>query len=559
MHPTILEKAKVWLGSSFDDQTRQIVQKLIEQNSQDLIDAFYTDIEFGTAGMRGLVGVGSSRMNIYTIQKASQGIANYLLQIKAKPRVVIAYDCRISSREFAKTTALVFAGNGIETVLIPEERPTPFLSFAVRQLKADGGIMITASHNPPEYNGYKVYGEDGAQVSAPQDKAIMQAVQAVQQEEIQCAKSTSPFIIDPAIDLDAQYLAKAKTCLINAQMVASHGAQLKIIYSPLHGTGVTLLPHVLHNAGFTSVDLVAEQKIMDGTFPTAHEPNPESKKALHLACRDLIAHAADIAIATDPDADRVGVALNCQGTIYHVNGNEIALIAFHYLAQHTQLKKPAVITSIVTTPLLKKIANIQKIAYFEVLTGFKYIAALILTWEKNHVGYDFLFGAEESYGYLINAFVRDKDALTASQLIAEIALSAKLQGKTLLDVLLDIYTTYGLVRDATVSKNYAPGSLGMQEIATLMQKLRHNPPKMLLGLPVLEIKDYLHDQSLPPSDVLAFSLANSGRVVIRPSGTEPKVKIYASLDFGKKRCLVEDLIQADKILLQALQELRDGL
>jgi phosphoglucomutase/phosphomannomutase len=546
--PDVQKRIDQWLKGPYDDQTKAEIRRLLEKDPQSLIDAFYSDLAFGTGGMRGLMGVGTNRLNIYTIQMATQGLANYLLkQKKGSPlSAVIGFDCRHHSEEFAWEAARTLAGNGITVYLLTELRPTPFISFACRTKKADAAIMITASHNPKEYNGYKVYWSDGAQVVAPHDSGIVKEANQIKGlEQIKIAAKNSPLIKTLRDELDKPYLDAIRPLQHFPSDNREKGHTLKIVYTPLHGTGITLTPKALADWGFTSIADVKQQSVPDGDFPTVPFPNPEYKEALQLGTDLLMATSSDILLANDPDADRMGVVAMHQGKPVILNGNEVASVCTQYLCTvlSEQKKMPpngAFVTTIVSTELIHEIASAYHAACFEVLTGFKYIGEKIHEWEISTPSYQFLFGAEESYGYLIGTHARDKDAIVCSCLLAEIALHAKTNGKTLVDLLHEIYKKYGVFREKQASHNFKPGKEEMDKMQAMMVRLRQNPPHEIAGSEVLIIEDYergirMHLDSsktekltLPRSDVLLLRLSDKSRLVIRPSGTEPKIKIYAS-------------------------------
>lgn len=565
MDPSVQKKVTYWLTGPFDLTTKKEVEEL-QKNPSALADAFFSDLSFGTGGLRALMGVGTSRLNVYTIRKATQGVANYLKKHSSSPSVVIAFDSRHHSEEFAKEASCTLAGNGITVYLIPELRPTPYLSFACRYKQATSAIMITASHNPKEYNGYKVYGSDGAQVVSPQDEEIMKEMDLVDFSSINLAPITDPLIHTLSLpDLDQAYLKAIKPL----QTDQPDKDSLQIIYTSLHGTGITMIPQALSSWGFSSVHFVEKQVIVDGNFSTAPSPNPEDPKAMHLAMLELAERQADIAIASDPDADRIGVAILHKGKPILLTGNEIAAICTHFLASQPHPKNSAVITTIVTTELLKKICKQAKIKLVEVLTGFKYIGEKILEWEQNPPSPHFLFGAEESYGYLIGTHARDKDGIVSSCLIAEIALAAKKQGKTLLDALYALYEEYGVFREKQASLNFSPGMEGMQTMQRVMKALRTKPPIQIHGQEVIYIEDYQtgfktdlrtsiqEPLTLPSSDVLTFRLKDHSRLVIRPSGTEPKLKIYAGVESSHFSSAQEGIQECDKRLNDLLKNLKE--
>jgi phosphomannomutase len=542
MDPQILKRAQAWLEDpSYDEKTQAEVRELLKHPDQ-LTDAFFTELSFGTGGLRGIMGAGSNRINIYTIRKASQGLANYILKNGSPSSgVVIGFDSRHHSAEFAQEAAKVFTGNGIQVFLLKELRPTPYVSFATRHLKAQAGIMITASHNPKEYNGYKVFWQDGGQVVPPHDTGIMAEVDAV--SAIKLAEMT-----DPSILIDEAYLEALSSL---QHFPGENHSSLKISYTSLHGTGITLMPEALRRWGFSAPHLVASQAVPDGDFPTVHFPNPEYPEALKAGIEDLIQTGSDILIATDPDADRLGVVASHQGKPVTLNGNEQAALAAYFICdtltkQKKMPPKGAIVTTIVTTELLKQIAKAFNIACFEVLTGFKYIGEKIHQWEQKSGGYDFLFGAEESYGYLMGTYARDKDAMIAGCLFAEISVKLKEQGKTLIDLLHEIYAKFGVFREKQMSLTFEEGKKGLDTIQRLMAGLRKNSPMALGGQKVIELEDYLKgtSENLPRSDVLLYRLEDQSKVIIRPSGTEPKLKVYLaahasqfqSISYGLDSC-----------------------
>lgn len=520
MDAFIQQRIDEWLSGPYDEESKKTIRTLQKTNPEALVDAFYTDLSFGTAGLRGIMGVGTNRMNVYTVQKATQGLANYLLKQQKNPSVVIGYDCRNNSLLFAEKTAEVLAGNGIKVFLYKDMRPVPYVSFGVRNLHTTAGVMITASHNPAEYNGYKVFWSDGAQVVPPHDQGIIEDVRAITSlGQIRHAPG-SPLI--ERLEIDAAYLKALRALQYQPADNQAYGKLLKITYTPLHGTGMTLVPKALLEWGFPQVNCVAKQMIPDGNFPTVKFPNPEYKEALQLGMDQMLETQSDILLATDPDADRMGVVVRHQGKPEILTGNEIAAIFANYLCQRHPTPA-AIVTSIVSTDLLKVIAGHYKKSCVEVLTGFKYIGEKIHEWENSPTGYAFLFGAEESYGFLIGTYARDKDAVSASCLMAEIALDAKRKQKTLVDILHDIYRALGLYRERQHSIMFKPGKEGTEEMKNLMKKLRAHLPQ------AESIEDYAHGfNGLPPADVLLFRLKGGSKIVIRPSGTEPKIKVYLS-------------------------------
>lgn len=563
-NPTIQRRVHYWLTGPFDSQTKEEVRLLQERDPQGLTDAFFSDLTFGTGGLRGLMGPGTARMNIYTVHLATQGLANYLHKQtdEKKLSVLIGFDSRHNSQEFAKEAAKVLAGNGIHVYLLAELRPTPYISFACRFKQASAAIMITASHNPKEYNGYKVYWSDGAQVVSPHDEGIVQEASALQDlSSVKLATLSDPLIEIVSSGLDQEYLKAIAPLHYFPEEDKKSGATLNIVYTSLHGTGITIVPEALRAWGFSSLYLVDKQVTIDGDFPTVKFPNPEYPETLQLGIELLEQTQSDIVLATDPDADRIGVVARHQGKSVLINGNEMAAICIDFLCEvlPTLKKMPAkgaFVTTIVTTELLKKIAEAHQIPCFEVLTGFKYIGEKIHCWETAKEGFDFIFGAEESYGYLLGTHARDKDAIIAACLIAEIALYAKLQKQTLIDRLHHIYTQYGIFRENQLSLGFPPGKEGMEHMTQMMQRLRSDPPQSIATQAVVYREDYKKGVrtfkdtdkceilSLPPSDVLLFRLEDKTRLVIRPSGTEPKIKIYgsvctntfASLEKGIQEC-----------------------
>ncbi len=546
--PDIQFKVDQWLHSPFDERTRHDVEKLLH-DPQKLIDAFYTNLSFGTAGLRGLMGVGTNRINQYTIGAVTQGLADYI-QLVAQDiplRVAIAFDCRHNSKEFAYKAANVLAANGIEVFLNEKLRPTPFLSFMCRYHGCIAAIMITASHNPPEYNGYKVYWSDGGQVLPPHDEGIIYSINQITNiTQVKSTEDSNPLIQKLNTSDDAAYLKALEALQNYPGETHRNGAKLHVVFSNLHGTGITLLPQALSTWGFTHIDYVEKQKEPDGNFPTAKNPNPELKEALTLGISLLQEKKADILIATDPDADRVGVALLHQNQVHLLNGNQIASIClYHLLETFTQQKRlssnHAAISTIVTTPLLKTLCEAYHIHYFETLTGFKYIGEKIKQFEESPKEYEFLFGAEESYGFLYGTHVRDKDALITSCLLSEIALLQKNKNETLLDLLYTIYKKFGVYQEKQLSITLPEGKQSHKKIEAAMQSLRNNPPKELLGLPIYKIEDYQLSYTidcitnkktpltLPKSNVLIYHYSDQSKCVIRPSGTESKIKIYAML------------------------------
>ncbi len=575
INPEIMSRIQAWLSGPYDEATKTEIRTKLANDPQSLIDAFFADLSFGTGGMRGLMGIGTNRLNQYTIRMATQGLANYLLlHNKQKLSVFIGFDSRHHSQEFAKEAACVLAGNGIRAYLLPELRPTPYISFGCLYKKCDAGIMITASHNPKEYNGYKVYGNDGAQVVHPLDTGIMQEVAKVRSPtQVKQAPLNDPLIEIVDLVLDAAYLHAIRPLQHFPKQNHSEGKSLTIIYTSLHGTGITIVPQALKDWGFTNLHFVDAQIKPDGDFPTVDFPNPEYPEALALGIKKMTEIQSDILIANDPDADRIGIVAMHEGNPITFNGNETAAICVDYLCEVLSPPPPkgAFVTTIVTTELLKKIAMAHHFDCFEVLTGFKYIGEKIHQWEQNKDARQFIFGAEESYGYLLGTHARDKDAIIISCLIAEIALYAKREKKTLVDRLHQIYKRYGIHREKQHSLNFKPGKEGMEEMSRLMSKLRFHLPQTIAGQTVVEIEDYASLQktdvstgktekiNLPQSDVLLFRLQDQTRLVIRPSGTEPKIKIYASTSLQAPSNMAQGIAQCDAKLDQLIQSLQHDL
>ena len=544
-------KAKQWLTSEFDEQTRNEVKGLMENaDKTGLIDAFYKDLEFGTGGLRGIMGAGSNRMNIYTVGMATQGLANYLKKNFAnlpQIKVAVCHDCRNNSRLFAETVANIFSANGIKVYLFDDMRPTPECSFAIRHFGCQSGVNITASHNPKEYNGYKAYWEDGAQVLAPHDKGIIDEVNKVKVADVKF-KGNPELIEIIGEEVDKIYLDMVKTISIDPAVIERQ-KDLKIVYTPLHGTGMMLIPRSLKLWGFENVHCVKEQMERSGDFPTVVSPNPENGEALTLALRDAKEIDADIVMASDPDADRVGMACkNDKGEWVLINGNQTCLLFLYYIITNrikTGKMKPNdfIVKTIVTTEVIKKIADKNHIEMRDCYTGFKWIANEI---RKSEGKQQYIGGGEESYGFMAQDFVRDKDAVSACSLLAEICAYAKDQGKTLYELLMDIYLEYGFSKEFTINV-VKPGKSGADEIKAMMENFRSNPPKEIAGSKVVIAKDYktleqtdangvvtkLHMPET--SNVLQWFCEDGTKVSVRPSGTEPKIKFYLEVK-GEMKC-----------------------
>ena len=544
-------KAKQWLAPEFDEETKKAIEKMLnDKDKTNLVEAFYKDLEFGTGGLRGIMGAGSNRMNIYTVGMATQGLANYLKKnFSDKPQisVVVCHDCRNNSRLFAETVANIFSANNIKVYLFDDMRPTPECSFAIRHFKCQSGVNITASHNPKEYNGYKAYWEDGAQVLAPHDKGIIDEVEKVKVSDVKFNGNKSLIQIIGE-EVDKVYLDMVKTISIDPEVIKRQ-KDLKIVYTPLHGTGMKLIPRSLKLWGFDNVHCVAEQMVKSGDFPTVISPNPENGEALTLALRDAKAIDADIVMASDPDADRVGMACkNDKGEWVLINGNQTCLLFLYYIITNrikTGKMQPNdfIVKTIVTTEVIKKIADKNHIEMRDCYTGFKWIANEI---RKSEGKQKYIGGGEESYGFMAQDFVRDKDAVSACSLLAEICAYAKDQGKTLYELLLDIYLEYGFSKEFTINV-VKPGKSGADEIKAMMENYRNNSPKEIAGSKVVCTKDFKTLQQrdengvvtpldMPePSNVLQWFCADGTKVSVRPSGTEPKIKFYLEVK-GEMKC-----------------------
>lgn len=566
----VSNKINLWLNGSYDADTKKSIQNLLDNQSySELTDSFYRDLEFGTGGLRGTMGPGTNRINKYTIGSATQGLCNYLLKKYPgeKIKVAVAHDSRNNSDYFANITAEVFSANGIHVYFFKELRPTPELSFAIRHLGCRSGVMITASHNPKEYNGYKAYGADGGQFTAPDDRMVMNEVAAIASvDEVKFDR------IDSNIELlgeeiDQLYLKKI-TELSVSQEAIKRQHDLKIVYSPIHGTGITLAPKALKSFGFTNVTIVDEQATPDGNFPTVVYPNPEEKEALTLALAKAKSIDADLVLATDPDADRVGIAVkNNEGEFILLNGNQTGSLLINYILtvweeQGKLTGNEYIVSTIVTTKLIEDIAKSKKVGFYETLTGFKWIGAIITQLEGTKT---FIAGGEESYGYLVGELVRDKDAIISCAFIAEMAAFYKDKGASLYQAMLEMYQKYGFYKEKLVSIT-KKGKTGAEEIKAMMERFRTNTPVTLGGSKVITLKDYelgketdvLSGKTIsleyPKSDVLQFITEDGCIVSARPSGTEPKIKFYCSVktklsdvkDFNEKDKLQDEKI--DKIM-----------
>ncbi len=542
MDKGVERKVISWLEGPYDEDTKQKIRELQKNDPAELTEAFYKNLEFGTGGLRGIMGVGTNRMNRYTTGMATQGLANYIrIQFPGeKIRVAVAHDSRKNSPEFARTVAEIFAANGFTVYLFEGLRPTPELSFAIRELKCRSGVMVTASHNPKEYNGYKAYWDDGGQVTAPHDTDIIDEVEKITSPDQVRWSGGEGEIVTIGEEMDRVYLDKLRTLMLSPEAVKAHG-DLKIVYTPLHGAGYKLVPQFLREVGFKNVIEEPQQCIPDGNFPTVASPNPEEQSALQRAIDLAVRENADLVLATDPDADRVGIAVrDDKGDFLLVNGNQTAcLLTYYCLRRWQELGKMTgseyIVKTIVTSELMARIATGHRVEYFDVLTGFKHIATVIREQEKH--GKTFVCGGEESYGFLVGSFVRDKDAVIGCAMVAEMAAWARTRGMTLYDLLKHIYKVYGFFKESLLSLTMK-GMAGAEEIQKMMDGFRENPPKSIAGSPVVTLCDYEKHVctdlrtgkqtpiDLPESNVLQFVTADSTIVSARPSGTEPKIKFY---------------------------------
>ena len=533
MYEKSLKTAKGWLTSPYDKITQEKVKALIEKGGEELIESFYKELDFGTGGMRGIMGVGPNRINKYTIGKATQGLANTLISMHEGQdlSVAIAYDCRNNSNKLALNVAEVLTANGIKAYLFNSLRPTPELSFAVRELGCKGGVVITASHNPKEYNGFKVYGADGAQIVSPFDTELINKVRGLSIDEVNF-NVNKELIFGLGDEMDNTYLARLKTLSLSPEAIIKQ-KDLPIVFTGIHGTGAVMVPKALKAFGFNNVTTVASQDVIDGNFPTVHSPNPEEPAALEQAILLAKEKGAELVMGTDPDADRVGIAVpNPEGEYVLLNGNQTGSLLVNYLISRWQeLGKikgnEFVAKTIVTTDLIDTIATANKVKVYNTLTGFKHIGAIIKKLEGQE---QFIGGGEESYGYLSGDFVRDKDAVMSCALIAEMVAWAKSSGKTLLNLMEDIYMEHGFYLEDLISIT-KQGRSGQEEISEKMNDLRKNPPKTIANEEVLKVVDYLESQKtgLPKSNVLQFITNKGTKVTARPSGTEPKIKYYFSV------------------------------
>jgi phosphoglucomutase len=540
----IMSRAQLWLDGAYDEDTKTEVRRLMESDPQELIESFYRDLEFGTGGLRGIMGVGSNRMNKYTVGAATQGFANYLIANfnEQEPiKVAIAYDSRNNSEYFAQVTADVFSANGIKVYLFDDLRPTPELSFAIRHFGCQGGIVITASHNPKEYNGYKAYWNDGGQLISPHDKNVITEVQRITDISNVKFQSNPDLIEIIGSEFDNLYIDHIKSLSLSPEAIQRQ-KDMKIVYTPIHGTGAKLVPMALTSFGFENIYTVKEQMVADGNFPTVISPNPEESAALEMALDLADSLQADLVMATDPDSDRVGIAVRKEGKLVLMNGNQAATLLIYYLLEKWRENgkltgKEYIVKTIVTSEILFDIADKYQVAHFDVLTGFKYIADIIKDLEgvKTFIG-----GGEESYGYLVGDFVRDKDAISSCAMLAEVAAWAADKGIGMFDLLQEIYKEFGFYKEDLVSV-VRKGKAGAEEIQQMMDGFRNNPPKSLNGSALVKIKDYLssiekdiktgaeNQIDLPKSNVLQFFTEEGSKISVRPSGTEPKIKFYFSV------------------------------
>lgn len=545
MDTAIQAKIDAWLSGNIDQATKDEITRLQKENPAELADAFYRNLEFGTGGLRGLMGVGTNRMNKYTVGMATQGYANYLKQSfpNEEVSVAIAYDCRNNSRFFAETTANVFAANGIKVYLYEELRPTPCLSFAIRYLKCKGGVVCTASHNPKEYNGYKAYWDDGSQLVPPHDKNVIKEVEKIASvDEVKWSGGEKNIVLIGK-DVDEPYMQMVKELSIYPDVIAKQH-DLKIVFTSIHGTGITIVPEVLKRFGFTNVHIVKEQAVPDGNFPTVVYPNPEESEAMSLGLKLAEKLDADILCGTDPDGDRLAIGVkDSNGKWVLMNGNQTAVLAFNYMIEARKTKgiaKPndMVITTIVTTPMIERIATANGVSCYHVLTGFKWIADLI---RKKEGKENYIIGGEESFGLMIGDKIRDKDGVSAIALLCEMAAYEKDKGRSLYEKMIDLYVQYGLYKEHLISIT-KKGMDGQQQIAAMMESYRSKPPKAINGSMVVKLLDYEKQKGtnpqtgeewaidLPKSNVLQFILEDGSIISTRPSGTEPKIKFYFSVN-----------------------------
>ncbi len=552
---TVLKKINLWQEPPYDEETHGEIRRLLKENPEELVDAFSSNLTFGTGGVRALMGVGPGRLNSYTIATITQGFASYLK--KAFPKealaVVVGFDSRHFSKTFAEKAACVLAGNGIKVFLFSDIRPTPFISFALRHLKACAAVMITASHNPKEYNGYKAYWQDGGQVVFPHDAGIIKEVEKIGSiQEVLLSGLESPKISMIHDELDGVYLGAIAPLQLFPKDNALLGKNVKIAYTSLHGTGITIVPEALKSWGFTQIFLVKDQVVPDGDFPTTKFPNPEIKETLFLGLQTFEKKNCDLLIATDPDADRLGVVVRHLGKPYILNGNQVAALCLHYLLENKQKrnelsKNLQVVSTIVTTRLLKTLSMHYGTSYEDVLTGFKYIAEKIHLWEISEKNKIFLFGAEESYGSLYGTQSRDKDAIIASCLIAEMVTQAKKENKSLVDKLFEIFKQFGVFLEGQKTISFPEGVQALEQMGSCMERLRKSRLTEVDGLLVEKVEDFKEKKKdFPLADILVYHLVDGTVIIIRPSGTEPKIKIYAGV--------VEKMVSTPELALKTAEK-----
>jgi phosphoglucomutase len=545
MDEAIKKRYTAWLNGNFDEETKQTIKKLEKENPNELADAFYRNLEFGTGGLRGIMGVGTNRMNKFTVGIATQGYANYLKQTYpgGVVRIAVAHDSRNNSRQFAEIVANVMAANGIRVFLFEDLRPTPELSFTIRHKGCQGGVVITASHNPKEYNGYKAYWNDGGQLVPPHDKNVIKEVEKISSvDDVKWSGGESNITL-VGKEMDDEYLKMLKSLSVYPEVIEKQ-KDLKIVYTPIHGTGIKLVPQALEKFGFRNVTIVEEQATPDGNFPTVNYPNPEESEAMSFGLQKAKEIDADILLGTDPDADRVGIAVKDKnGKWVLMNGNQTAVLAFNYMIEARKAKGIAksndmVVKTIVTSDLIDRIAAANGVKCYNVLTGFKWIAELIREKEASE---NYVIGGEESYGLMVGSKLRDKDAVAAVAVLCEMAAYEKDKGRLLYDKLIDLYVQYGFYKEHLISIT-KKGMNGQKEIAAMMETYRNNPPRKINGSPVVQLLDYEMRKGrnlqtgedweirLPKSNVLQFILADGSKISARPSGTEPKIKFYFSVN-----------------------------
>lgn len=574
---TTQKNLQAWLEGDYDDATKREIQRLLKENPKEISDSFYTTLTFGTGGLRGILGVGTNRMNIYTVGICIQGLCNYLnkLQDAKNLSVLIGYDSRRQSREFAERAAEILAANKIKALLFKDIRPTPLVSFGCRFKECSAAIMFTASHNPPQYNGCKIFWNDGGQVLSPHDSSIIEEISSIEDiHQVKSVKNLSHILIEEIDeDVDEAYLEVISRLQNYREDNQLHGQTLSVVYTSLHGTGITIAPKAMEKWGFTSIQFVDKQVVLDSNFSTVASPNPEDPEALALGIEKLKEINGDLLIANDPDADRVGVAVMHQGQFEILNGNQIAVLLLAHVCESLTLRNKmpanaAFMKTIPTTELFTAVTNYYQKSCFNVLPGFKFMAEKIRLWEEDTKGRQFVFGAEESCGYMLGTYVRDKDGICISALICEMALQAKLKDQTLVDVLHNLYLDYGVYFQLAASLSFADGKEGKQQLMRNMELLQRRPLKVILDREVLVFEDFKRSvrvdfkthQSEPllfaKSDILVFWLSDGSKLVVRPSGTEPKIKIYCEViqkRFSTIQAGMAECKQHAKALVAALQ------